>query len=138
MQRCLIVYNNAWRFSIATYGILALIAYLIQSPWLALATTILMLFGAISINCNILYQFFSRVLGNKSETIEKEPGESSFVYGLTGSLLLIGFLLIYFGKFVSVAWILILILVFLMLLAGFTGVCVASLMYAVFKKVFKR
>jgi len=120
-----------------TYGILVLLAYLMQNLWLLLVASVLMIVGAISINYNILYQFYSRMLG-KSETIEKESGESSFVYGLTGMLLLIGFLLLYLGKFVSVAWILILILVFLMLLSGFTGVCVASLMYAVFKKVFRR
>ena len=120
-----------------TYGILVLLAYLMQNLWLLLVASVLMIVGAVSINYNILYQFYSRMLG-KSETIEKEPGESSFVYGLTGMLLLIGFLLLYLGKFVSVAWILILILVFLMLLSGFTGVCVASLMYAVFKKVFRR
>jgi len=138
MQQCLIVYNNAWKFSMTTYGILALLAYLIQNSWLVLIASILMIFGAISINYNFLYQFYSRVFGKKSETIEKESGESSFIYGLTASILLIGFLLLYFGKFVSLAWILILILVFLMLLSGLTGVCVASLMYAVFKKVFKR
>ena len=55
-----------------------------------------------------------------------------------GSLLLIGFLLLYFEKFVSFAWSLVLIVALLMFLAGFTGVCVASLMYAVFKKIFKR
>jgi len=108
-----------------------------QNPWLLLSASVLMIVGAISINCNIFYRFYSRMLG-KSETIEKEPGESSFVYGLTGSLLLIGFLLLYLGKFISLTWILILILVFLMLLSGLTGVCVASLMYAIFKKVFKR
>ena len=137
MQQCLIVYHNAWKFSMTTYGILVLLAYLMQNLWLLLVASVLMIVGAISINYNILYQFYSRMLG-KSETIEKESGESSFVYGLTGMLLLIGFLLLYLGKFVSVAWILILILVFLMLLSGFTGVCVASLMYAVFKKVFRR
>ena len=143
MQQCLMVYDKSLKFSITTYGILALFAFLIQNPWLVLITSILMIFGAISVvNYNFPYQFHSRVLRkllkNKSEPIEKEPGESSFVYGLTGSLLLIGFLLLYFGKFVSFAWILILMVAFLMLLSGLTGVCVASLMYAVFKKVFKR
>ena len=142
MQQCLMVYDNSWKFSMTIYGILALLAYLIQNHWLLLAASVLMIFGAISVNYTLPYQFHFRVLRkllkDTSGPIKKEPGESRFVYGLTGSLLLIGFLLLYFGIFVSFAWILILMMALLMLLAGLAGVCVASLMYAVFKKVFKR
>ncbi|MDP2967150.1 MAG: DUF4395 family protein [bacterium] len=142
MQQCLIVYDNSLKFSRTTYGILALIAFLIQNPWLVLATSILMIFGAISVNYNFPYQLHSRVLRkmlkDKSEPIKKESGESSFAYGLAGSLLFIGFLFLYFGKFVGFAWGLILMVALLMLLAGIVGICVASLMYAFFKKIFKR
>jgi len=141
MQQCLI-YNNSLRFFRATYGILALVAFLIQNHWLVLAISLLMAFGVFSIKFNIPYQFHAlilrKLLKERSEPIQRESGELNFVSGMTGSLLFIGFLFLYFGKFVDFAWILILIVALLMLLACFAGICVASLMYAVFKKSFKR
>lgn len=141
-QKCLIYNNNSLNFFRAVCGILALVAFLIQNQWLVLATSILVAFGAFSIKFNVLYQFhdlfLGKVLKEDQRLIQKESGELKFVYGLTGGLLLAGFLLLFFGKFASFAWILILIVALLMLLASFTGLCVASLMYAVFKKVSKR
>lgn len=141
MQQCLI-YDNSLRFSRAIYGILALIAFLLHNHWLVLATALLMVFGAFSIKFNILYQFYAlvlrKLLKEKSEPIQKESGELVFACGMGGSFLLAGFLLLYFGKFVSFAWILISIVALLMFLASFAGICVASLMYAVFKKISKR
>ncbi len=141
MPQCVIYNNNSLNFFRVVCGILALVAFLIQNQWLVLATSLLVAFGAFSIKFNILYQFHNLVLGKllkeSPKSIQKESGELKFVYGLTGSLFFIGFLFLYFGKFVSFAWILILVVSFLMFLASFTGVCVASLMYALFKKVFK-
>ncbi len=141
MQQCLI-YDNSLRFSRATYGILALIAFLIHNHWLVLATSLLMAFGVISIKLNIPYQFHAlvlrKLLKERSEPIQKESGELNFVSGMTAGLLFIGFLFLYFGKFVDFAWIFILIITLLIFLACFVGFCVATLMYVVFKKIFKR
>jgi len=141
MQQCLI-YDNSLKFSRAVYGTLALVAFLIHNHWLVLIVSGLMILGAFSVKLNIPYQFHAlvlrKLLKKKAEPIQKESGELSFACGMGGSLLLIGFLLLYFEKFVSFAWSLVLIVALLMFLAGFTGVCVASLMYAVFKKIFKR
>lgn len=141
MQQCLI-YDKSLRFSRAVYGILALIAFLIHNHWLVLATSLLLAFGAFSIKSNILYQFHAlvlrKLLKERSEPIQKESGELNFVSGMTGALLFIGFLFLYFGKFVDFAWIFILIMVLLIFLACFVGFCVATLTYVFFKKIFKR
>ncbi len=141
MQQCLI-YDSSLRFSRATYGTLALIAFLIQNQWLVLAVSLLMAFGAFSVKFNIPYQFHAlvlrKLLNERSEPIQKESGELNFVSGMTGALLFIGFLFLYFGKFVDFAWIFILIIDFLIFLACFVGFCVATLMYVFFKKIFKK
>lgn len=141
MQQCLI-YNNSLRFSRATYGILVLIAFFIQNHWLVLAVSLLMIFGAFSIKLNIPYQLHilvsRKLLRKRAEPIQRESAELSFVCGMGGALLFISFLFLYFEKFVDFAWILVLIMALLMFLACFVGICVASLMYAVFKKTFKR
>ena len=141
MQQCSI-YDNSLKFSRATYGTLALIAFLIHNHWLVLAVSLLMILGVFSIKLNLPYQFHAlvlrRLLKERSEPIQKESGELNFVSGMTGALLFIGFLFLHFGKFVDFAWILILIVALLMFLACFAGVCVASLMYVFFKKVFKK
>ena len=141
MQQCLI-YDNSLRFSRAVYGILTLTAFLIHNHWLVLTTTLLLVFGAFSIKFNIPYQFhiliLRKLLKEKSEPIQKESGELNFVSGMTGALLFIGFLFIYFGKFVDFAWIFILIMALLLFLACFIGFCVATLMYVLIKKIFKK
>ncbi|MDI6603079.1 MAG: DUF4395 family protein [Patescibacteria group bacterium] len=141
MQQCLI-YDNSLRFSRAIAGILTLIAFLIHNHWLVLAASILVGLRIFSIKIDILYQFHAlvlrRLLKEKAEPIPKESGELNFVSGLTATLLFIGFLFLYFGKFVDFAWIFILIMAFLIFLACFAGFCVATLMYIFFKKIFKR
>ncbi len=141
MRQCLI-YDNSLRFSRATYGILILIAFLIHNHWLVLAVSLLMVLGAFSIKFNIPYQFHAlvsrKLLKKREEPIQKVSEELSFACGMGGSLLFIGFLFIYFEKFVDFAWILILIMALLMFLASFVGVCVASLTYVFFKKIFKK
>lgn len=137
-----LIYDNSLKFSRAFYGTLTLIAFLIQNHWLVLLVILLMAFGTFSIKFNILYQFhvlvLRKLLKEKSEAIQKEPGELSFVSGMTASLLLLGFLLIYFDKFIDFAWVFILITTFLIFLACFVGFCVATLMYVFFKKIFKK
>ena len=142
MQQCQIYNNNSLNFFRSVCGILALVAFLIQSHWLVLATGLLVSFGVFSMKFNIPYQFHSLVLRKlvkeKLTPIQKESGELKFVYGFTAILFFISFLFLYFGKFVGFAWILVLIVSFLMLLASFANICVASLMYAFFKKIFKK
>ena len=144
MKQCLI-YDNSLRFSRAVYGILILIAFLIQNQWLVLITSLLWFLTVFSIKLNILYQFYAlilrKLLKDRSEPVQKESGELNFVSGMTAVLLLIGFLFLYFGKFVNFAWIFILIIDFLIFLACFAGICVASIMYAFlknFKNILKR
>ena len=141
MRQCLI-YDNSLRVSRATYGFLTLIAFLIHNHWLVLAVSLFMAFGAFSIKLNIPYQFHAlvlrKLLKEKSAPIQKESGELNFVSGMTAGLLFIGFLFLYFGKFVDFAWIFILIIALLIFLACFVGFCVATLMYAFFKKTLKR
>ena len=141
MSQCLIYDSRSLNFFRIVCGILALVAFLIQNQWLVLITCVLVTFGVFSMKFNILYQFHSlvlkKLLKEKLAPIQKESGELEFVYGFTGSLFLISFLLLYFGKFVDFAWTLVLIVSFLMLLASFANICVASLMYVFFKKIFK-
>lgn len=141
MKQCL-VYDNSLKFSRGIYGILALTAFLIQNYWLILVLSLLMFIGIFSVKLNIAYQFHALILRklfkNKSQPIQKELGELKFVSVVIGILLLIDFLVLYFGKFVSFAWVLILIISLLYFLACFAGICVASLMYAILKKIFNR
>ncbi len=145
MQQCLI-YDDSLRFSRAVAGVLTLIAFLIHNHWLVLAAGILVGLRIFSVKIDILYQFHAlvlrKLLKNKSEPIQKESGELNFVSGMTAGLLFIGFLFLYFGKFVDFAWIFILIMSLLIFLACFVGFCVATLIYAVIyavlKKIFKK
>jgi len=140
MQQCLI-YDNSLKFSRAIAGILTLIAFVIHNHWLVLAASILVGLRIFSVKVDILYQFHAlvlrKVLKEKSGPIKKESGELNFVSGMTATLLFIGFLFLYFGKFVDFAWIFILIMALLIFLACFVGFCLATLMYIFFKKIFK-
>lgn len=141
MQKCLI-YDNSLRFSRAIAGILTLIAFLIHNHWLVLVASILVGLRIFSVKIDILYQFHAlvlrKLLKERAEPIQKESGELNFVAGITAVLLFIGFLFLYFGKFVDFTWIFILIMAFLIFLACFVGFCVATLMYVFFKKIFKK
>ena len=140
MNQCQIYNNSSLNFFRATCGFLALAAFLIQNIWLVLITGLLFFFGVFSMKLNFLYQFHSLVLSKflKQEftPIEKESGELKFVYAFTATLFLISFFLLYFGKFVGFAWGLDLLVSFLTLLASFANICLASLMYVMFKKIF--
>lgn len=142
MQQCPIYNSNSLNFFRASCGVLALVAFLLKSNWLVLTTGILVSFGIFSMNFNILYQFHSLVLRKLTKEeikpVQKESAELRFVYGFTATLFFIGFLLLYFERFASFGWALVLMVSFLMLLASFANFCVASLMYASFKKIFKK
>lgn len=141
MQECLI-HDNSLRFSRATYGVLILLAFFIHNQWLVLAVSVLIIVGAFSLKLNLPYQFHASVikklLNDKSEPIKKDQGEVNFVAGMTGALLLAGFLFLYFSNSDGWVWIYILIVDFLIFLACFVGFCVATLMYVFFKKVFHK
>ena len=74
----------------------------------------------------------------KFTPIQKDSGELKFVYSFTAICFLISFFLIYFEKFVGFAWGLDLLVAFLTLLASFANLCLASLMYVMFKKIFNK
>lgn len=135
MQQCLI-YNESLRFSRATYGVLVFIAILIHSQWLVLAVAILTIIGAVSLKLNMPYQLHVLISKKKSPPTSKELGELNFVAGTTGLLLLIGFAMVYFNKFVDIAWIYLLVVDLMIFLACFVGFCVATLMYVFFRKLF--
>jgi hypothetical protein len=140
MHQCLI-YNSSLKFSKATYGILALVAFLIQNQWLVLVISVLIALEIFSIKLSIPYQFHAwfleKILKKRPEPIQKESAELAFVCGMAGSPLLISFFLLYFDKFVGFAWGLVLVIALLLLLSGI-GLCVASLTYVIFKKTLKR
>lgn len=140
MQQCLI-YDSSLKFSRAVYGLMVLIAIIIHSSWLILATIILMVLGTFSLKLNIPYQFhalFMRKLFKiKHAPMSRELAEVNFVALMTSLLLLIGFLLVYFDKFVAFAWIYLLIVDLMIFLACLVGFCVATLMYVSLRKIFK-
>lgn len=141
MQQCQI-HDGSLKFSRAVYGILVLIAIIIHSQWLVLAAAILVILGAISLKLNVAYQFYilvlKKILNDKAPLVTKESAELSFVAGMTGILLLIGFFWLYYGQSADYAWIYILIVDLLIFLACFVGFCVATLMYVLLKKLFKK
>lgn len=141
MKECLI-YENSLRFSRTVHGSLALIAFFLSNHYLLLITAGLMFAGAPSVKYNLFYQLHSliwpRFSKDKLEAIKKESGELAFACGLGGAFLLISFFLLYFGKWQTLAWGLAFFTACLMLLAGFVGLCPASLIYALLKKLFKK
>ena len=137
MKQCLI-YDSSLKFSRATYGVLVLIAFLLHNQWLVLAASILIIFGIFSLKINLPYQLHILISGRKFKPVQKESGELNFVAGATGALLLIGFLLIYFNRFVNFAWAYLLIVDLMIFLACFVGFCVATLMYVFFKRLFNK
>ena len=142
MTQCLIYDNRSLNFFRGTCGALAFFAFLFHSSWLVLITGLLVFFGVFSMKFNFLYQFHNlisrKILKQEVVPIQKDEGELKFVYGFTGTMFLISFFLLYFGKFVNIAWGLDLIVSFLTLLASFANICLASLMYVTFKKVFNK
>lgn len=140
MQQCLI-YDSSLKFSRATYGSLVLIAIFIHSQWLVLAVVILMILGVFSLKLNIPYQLHAlcshKLFKRNHPPTPRELGEVNFVALMTAVLLLIGFLLIHFDKFVSFAWIYLLVVDLMIFLACIVGFCVATLMYVALRKMFK-
>lgn len=142
MGQCSIYDSRSLNFFRAVSGFLALAAFLIQNIWLVLITSLLFLLGMFSMKLNFLYQFYSllsnKILKQEIAPIEKDPGELKFVYGFTAAMFLISFFLLYFEKYVALAWGLDLVVSFLTLLASFANICLAALMYILFKKIFNR
>jgi len=130
--------NSSLKFARNASGLLILAAYLLHSVELAIAIAAIMLLGAFSIKTNILYQFYYHVVGKGSKEklniLEKDGGEVIFSWTMGGVFVVIGLILIYFNL-VTLGWIFILITSMLMFCAGFLNFCVASMMYAVFKKM---
>jgi len=140
MTECQIYNNSSLNFFRATCGFLPLAAFFMQNMWLVLITGILFLLGMFSMKLNIIYQLHSLLLAKmikeKPTPIQKDSGELKFVYGFTAVCFLASFFLLYYGKFVDFAWGLDLLVSFLTLLASFANLCLAALMYVLFKKIF--
>jgi hypothetical protein len=141
MERCLIR-EDSLRFSMVVYGTLALIAFLLDNFWIVLIVGILMGLGAISINYNLFYQLHSllllKLLTKKPSPPSKDINEARFAGFIAATFLFLAFLLFYFWKLKTLAWILTGIVILLSLLAGISGICVGSLMYVFFKKILKK
>ena len=137
-----LIYNSSLKFCRTVYAVLVLIAFFLRNQWLLLATIILMFLRIFSIKLDFPYQFHAlflrKLLKDKSKPVLKESSELNFVFGMMSLLLLIGFVFIYFGKFVKAAWIFILVIDLLMFLAVFVGFCLATLMYVFYKKYIKK
>ena len=142
MSQCSIYDSKSLNFFRAVGGLIPLVAFFTHNIWLVLLTALLFLLGAFSMKLNIIYQlynFFSnKVMKKQIVPIEKETGEIRFVYTFTATCFFLSFFLIYFGKFVTFAWWLDLVVAFLTLLASFANFCLAALMYTIFKKVFTK
>jgi len=119
-----------------------LIAFLFHNVCLVLITTILMAAGIISNSYNPFYQLYYRLIRppekEKSILVEREVNELRFACLLAAIFLVSALALFYLGIFEQIAWILVLFVSLLMLLAGIAGFCTASLIYASFKKIFKK
>ncbi|MBU4350955.1 DUF4395 family protein [Candidatus Parcubacteria bacterium] len=141
MNPCL-TYNSSLRFARSFFGVVALLAYFLQSEALVLVLGVIMAVAAISLKHNIVYQFHFLVLRKffktKDEPVAKDSAELSLACGIGASFLLIPSMLFAFDKWVGLAWAMVLLSSFLMLLAGITGACVASIMYATLKKALKK
>jgi len=142
MPKCAIYDDRSLNFFRGTCGFLTLLAFLVQNIWLILIVGLLFLLGAFSMNLNFLYTFFSffsgSVLKKEMAVVSKDPNELRFVYAFTAILYLASFALLYFNKFTAFAWGLELTVSFLTLLATFADVCVAALMYILFKRLFEK
>lgn len=135
------VSSGSLSFSRFLYGGLALVAYLFRIHWLVGVVSIFLILGMFSLEYDIVYQvhlwFSKKFLRKENKSIQKERGELSFVCGMAGIFFLVSFLLLYFGKIVSFAWVLVLLFSGLLILSGVTGSCIVSLLFVFFKKVFR-
>jgi len=134
------VYDKSLRFSRAAYGALTVIAFFLRNEWVLLSVCVLMSLGTFSLKLNLFYQLhyllFERLAKKRSAPTPKESEELKFVSGMTVVLLFIGFLLVHFNFHVEFAWIYILVVALLIFLACFVGLCLATLMYVLIKKIF--
>lgn len=141
MQTCSIQ-DTSLKFSQAFYATACLVGFFLKEELIVLAVGILIFLGIFSTKLNLPYQFhlnfLKKVLKDTSKPGQRETAEVAFVWGLMSSFLLIPSILIYFGKFVDIGWIFILITIFLMFIACLLGFCLATSMYIIAKKIFKK
>jgi len=137
-------YESSLRFARSIYGILALTGFFLKNHWLVLVTGLIMTIGVIKPNdSNFIYQFHSRfirpLLKEDAPPIPRRKGDLRFACFLGTFFLVTAFFLIEFNKFPHVAWILVLVLSFFMLLSGISGFCVATLFYLLITgRIFKK
>jgi len=139
MKECL-VYEDSVRFARTGYGLLALAGMLLGNFWIILGVAVLMITGAVSsMKWNLFYQLHLLLFPkNKFLRPTKDLREICFSCYLGASFLFLAFFLFYFCQLTTFAWVLVGMVVFLSLLAGVGGFCVGSLLYVLFKKVFKK
>lgn len=133
------VYDRSLRFSRLVYGLLIVVGYFTKNEWYVAVAVALLVLGAFHIKLNFLYVlhvFVSRDLLKKQfPVIKKEPAELSYVSGMTGALIFVGFLFVRFGWSPSFGWAWLLVMSLLLFMACFAGFCVATLSYALFLKL---
>lgn len=139
MKKCLID-NDSLRFGRTIHGLLLLTAFLFGNEIIVLIVIILMTAGIISTKYNLFYQIHQRILRRSPKDdltlVEKEVSELRFACSFGSIFLIVAFTLFCLGKYINIAWILVLIVSILMLFAGVLGLCTATLMYVGFRKFF--
>ena len=141
MYRCSIN-DRSLRFSRLIYGLLIVVGYFTRNYWYVLAVIAMLTLGAFEVKLNIPYDlhylFAKYVLRQKFAPVVKESTELKYVSAMTGLLLAIGFLCIYFNRFAEFGWVWTLLMSLFFFLACFAGFCVATLSYAVFIKLTRK
>jgi len=128
------------RFARILYGTLGLIGFFVNNIWFIFAGAILMILGGISPKLNLFYHLYlslRKMFTKKPLVFLLDPASNRFACFLGGIFYLLAFFL-YSLKFFSVAWIFTWIVVVLSYLAGFTGICVGAIIYALFIKAIKK
>lgn len=86
-----LIHEDSLRFSMVLYGILVLLAYLLNNFWIMLAIGVLMGVGSISINYNLFYQLHSsclrRIFSKESPSPSKDINEARFAGSVAAILL---------------------------------------------------
>ncbi|MCD5396406.1 MAG: DUF4395 family protein [Candidatus Pacebacteria bacterium] len=133
------VYEKQLKWARATSGILLLIAFLLKSYWAIGILGAIFLLAGISPELNLFYRIFLLMFKREGqEQIEREKNELRLACGLAGIFTLAGFCMLYFNVYPLLGKIFILMVIFLLLLAGFAGICVASILYALIFKSKRR
>lgn len=113
---------------------MVLTAYFLQYKWLVLLVSVMTIAGAFSSKLNIPHQIYRLFVKDRpTERPKVDTGEMRFGCVATGVMLLIGFILLEYTSYTTLAWIYVLIIDAMIFLACFVGFCAATLIYVLIK-----